>query len=76
MSDKSHELYWFEECGFGIRTARVLIKAGIDAPERLLSMTSEQIRLIQGIGPILMKEVERYRVQATGAGMPRRHAGK
>jgi hypothetical protein len=51
----------FEECGFSYRIAGVLIKAGIDAPERLLSMAPDRIRLIQGIGPTLMKEIERYR---------------
>jgi len=53
----------FAECGFSQRTTAVLIKAGIDAPERLLSMPPEQIRLLHGIGPTLMKEVEQYRAQ-------------
>jgi len=39
----------------------IFIKSGIDAPERLLSMDPDQIRLLQGMGPVLMKEVERYR---------------
>jgi len=51
----------FKDCGFSDRTTAVLIKAGIDAPERLLSMDSDRIRLIQGIGATLMKEIERYR---------------
>jgi hypothetical protein len=53
----------FAECGFSIRTTAVLIKAGIDAPELLLSMAPARILLIQGIGPILIKEIERYRAQ-------------
>ena len=53
----------FAECGFSERTIGVLIKAGIDAPEQLLSMDPAHIRLIQGIGPTLMKEIERYRAQ-------------
>jgi len=53
----------FAACGFTARTAAILIKAGIDAPERLLAVSSESIRLIQGIGPILIKETERYRAQ-------------
>jgi hypothetical protein len=58
----------FEECGFSERTASALIKAGFDAPERLLPMAPDRIRLIQGIGLVLMKEIERYRARATGAG--------
>jgi hypothetical protein len=53
----------FAECRFSARTTSVLIKAGIDAPEQLLSMTPDSIRLIQGIGPTLMKEIDRYRAQ-------------
>jgi len=51
----------FAECGLSPRTTGVLIKAGIDTPEQLLSMTPDRIRLIQGIGPMLLKEIERYR---------------
>jgi hypothetical protein len=61
QTDKPNGYQRFEECGFSIRTTGVLIKAGIDAPEQLLSMTPDLIRLIQGIGPTLMKEIERYR---------------
>ena len=50
-------------CGFSDRTVRALLAGGIDAPERVLSMAPDQIRLIRGIGPTLMKEVERYRAQ-------------
>jgi hypothetical protein len=57
----------FEDCGLSERTAGALIKAGIDTPERLLSMGLDQIRLIQGIGPTLMKEIERYQARATRA---------
>ena len=53
----------FKDCGFSDRTIRTLLKGGIDTPKRLLSMAPDQIRLIQGIGPTLMKEVERYRAQ-------------
>ena len=66
----------FEECGFSIRTAGVLIKAGIDAPERLLSMDPDRIRLIQGIGPKLMKEIERYRAQFNNEETAKRHVGQ
>ena len=60
-ADKLNGYQRFAECGFSHRTTAVLIKAGIDAPERLLSMDPDQIRLLQGMGPVLMKEVERYR---------------
>ena len=63
MSDEPHALLRFVECGLSARTAAVLVKAGIDAPERLLSMSPDRIRLIQGIGPALMKEIEWYRAQ-------------
>lgn len=53
----------FAQCGLTDRTAAVLIKAGIDAPEHLLHIASDRIRLIQGIGPALMKEIERYQRQ-------------
>jgi hypothetical protein len=53
----------FAEYGFTDRTAAVLIRAGIVAPELLLSMASNRIPLIQGIGPTLVKEIERYRAQ-------------
>ena len=54
----------FAECGFSPRTVAVLVKAGIDTPERLLSMGPERIRLVQGIGVVLMKEIEQYRARA------------
>ena len=61
----------FAECGFSDRIIGALIRAGIDTPERLLSMAPDRIRLIQGIGPIMMKEIERYRLKrAEQLGMP------
>jgi hypothetical protein len=60
---KTPERLHFAECGFTDRTAAVLIKAGIVAPEFLLTMVSDRIPLIQGIGPTLVKEIERYRAQ-------------
>ena len=50
----------FAESRLSNRVVGALIKAGIDAPERLLSMAPDRIRLIQGIGPGLMKEIEQY----------------
>ena len=61
--DKLNGYERFAECGFSERIIGVLIRAGIDTPEQLLSMTPDRIRLIQGIGPHLMKEIERYRAQ-------------
>ena len=53
----------FKNCGFSDRTIRALLAGGVATPERLPSMTPDQVRLIRGIGPALMKEVERYRAQ-------------
>ena len=61
--DKPQVYLRFADCGFSVRTASVLIKAGIDAPEKLLAMTPQDILPIQGIGRTLMKEIERYRTQ-------------
>ena len=60
-ADKSDAYLPFQECGFSERIMGVLIRAGIGTPEQLLSMTPDRIRLVQGIGPNLMKEIERYR---------------
>ena len=53
----------FKSCGFRDRTIRALLAGGVATPERLLSMTPDQVRLIRGVGPAIMKEVERYRAQ-------------
>ena len=53
----------FADCGFSPRTTAVLIKGGIDTPKQLMSVAPDRIRLIQGIGPTLTKEIERYRAQ-------------
>ena len=63
MSDGFHAPFRFAECGLSPRTAAALIKAGIDTPERLLSMASDRILLIPGIGPGLIKEIEQYRAR-------------
>ena len=62
-ADKPKGYSRFAECGFSRRTTSVLIMAGIDTPEGLLSMAPDRIRLIQGIGSTLMREVERYRAR-------------
>ena len=61
--DKSDAYLPFQECGFSERIIGVLLKAGIEAPEQLLSLAPDRIRLLQGIGPVLMKEIERYRAR-------------
>ena len=66
-ADKPRGYLRFADCGFSDRTIRALLASGIDAPERLLSMASDRIRLIHGVGPTLMKEVERYRSKVTPA---------
>jgi hypothetical protein len=53
----------FADCGFTDRTIRALLAGGIATPEQLFSMTPDQIRLIPGVGAVLMKEVERNRAQ-------------
>jgi hypothetical protein len=63
-ADKPQEYLRFKNSGFSDRIIRALLLGGIDAPERLLSMASDQIRLIPGVGAGLMKEVEQYRAQS------------
>ena len=53
----------FAGCGFSDRTIRVLLADGITTPEQLLSTTPDQVRLIRGMGAVLMQEVERYRAE-------------
>jgi hypothetical protein len=60
MATKPNEYLQFANCGFSGQT-----------PERFLSMTSNQIRLIPGIGVTLMKAVERYRAQFKQKKKPR-----
>jgi hypothetical protein len=74
--DKPDAYMRFAECGFSERIIGVLIRAGLDAPEQLLSMAPDRIRLIQGMGPILMKEIERYRAQFNNEETAKRHVGQ
>jgi hypothetical protein len=59
----------FVECGFSDRITFVLVKAGIDTPERLLSMAPDRVRLIPGIGETLIKEIDQYRASRNGLGV-------
>jgi hypothetical protein len=61
---RPNEYLRFANCGLSDQTIRALLIGGIDSPERLLSMTPNQIRLIRGMEVTVMKEVERYRTQS------------
>ena len=63
MTTKPDGYLRFADCGFSDRAIRALLMGGIVAPERLLSMTPNQIQLIPRMGATLMKQVERYRAQ-------------
>lgn len=51
----------FAQQNFSPKVIDALVAAGIDAPERLLSMSPERVRLLPGVGPKTSEEVERYR---------------
>ena len=55
----------FENRGFSDRTVRALIDGAIDAPERLLFMTEDQLRSIPGIGNVFLAEILAYRARFT-----------
>jgi DNA-directed RNA polymerase alpha subunit len=61
----SHMLEWgpFEHRGFSKRTIEAVIACGIDAPERLLFMTEDELRSIPGVGKVSLAEIMRYRVR-------------
>lgn len=56
----------FAGCGFSDRITFVLVKAGIDTPEQLLSMAPDRVRLIPGIGETLIKEIDQHRASRNG----------
>jgi hypothetical protein len=43
------------------RTIKALLDYGIDAPERLLFMTAEQLKGIPGVGKSSLAEIMKYR---------------
>ena len=45
------------------RIAEALVKAGIDAPERLLFMSKVEIAALPGVGPAARREIEAYRMR-------------
>ena len=46
--------------GFSKRTRKILLEH-IDAPERLLFVTEQEIRRLPGIGKVSLDEIMRYR---------------
>lgn len=57
----SEERRPFRNRGLSERTIDALLDCGIDAPERLLSMTPAQLSEIPGIGKASLGEIMRYR---------------
>lgn len=51
----------FRDKGLSDRTIKALLDCGIDAPERLLFMTPDQLAVIRGVGKISLGEIMRYR---------------
>jgi DNA-directed RNA polymerase alpha subunit len=51
----------FQNRKFSNRTIQALIDCSIDAPERLLFMTEEQIESIPGVGKVSLGEIRAYR---------------
>lgn len=45
------------------RVAEALVRAGLDAPERLLFLDTAAIKALPGIGPAARKEIEAYRAR-------------
>jgi DNA-directed RNA polymerase alpha subunit len=53
----------FRDRCFKERTVEALVQHGIDAPERLLFMSTEQLRTIPGIGKAALAEIAAYRAK-------------
>ena len=53
----------FRDKGLSDRTVKALLDCGIDAPERLLFMTPDQLAVIRGVGKISLREIMLYREQ-------------
>jgi hypothetical protein len=56
----------FRERGFSRRTIAALTGASIDLPERLLSMTEEELRKLPGLGKASFAEICAYRQRFSG----------
>jgi hypothetical protein len=55
------ESFLFNGRGLGRTTVDAVVACGIDAPERLLFMTEDQIAQIPGIGEASLREIMQYR---------------
>jgi hypothetical protein len=53
----------FMNRGLSDRTIKALLDCGIDAPERLLSMSLDDLRKIPGIGKMSLAEIDGYRAR-------------
>jgi DNA-directed RNA polymerase alpha subunit len=53
----------FNGRGLSHRTVKALVDCSIDAPERLLFMTEDQIRAIPGAGKASIAEIRAYRAK-------------
>jgi DNA-directed RNA polymerase alpha subunit len=53
----------FRDRGLSQRTIQALVDCGIDAPERLLFMTEEQIKNVPGAGKTSLAEIRAYRAK-------------
>jgi hypothetical protein len=56
----------FTARGFSYSTIKVLVRAGIDAPERLLFADGASLLLISGLDEQAFREIARYRRQFAG----------
>jgi hypothetical protein len=56
----------FTARGFSYSTIKALVRAGIDAPERLLFADGADLLLISGLDEQAFKEIARYRRQFAG----------
>jgi hypothetical protein len=67
----------FEHRGLSDRTIGALVRAGLDAPERLLSMSMVSIGRLKGIGDVSLSEIAEYRRQySTDAPSPSANAAE
>jgi hypothetical protein len=57
----------FQNRGLSDRTVKALLDCGIDAPERLLFMTTAQLAEIPGVGKVSFDEIMQYRSRFVSA---------
>lgn len=61
IHDEQAEKRLFDHRGFSDRTVQRIVECGIDAPERLLFMSDQELKKIPGVGVSSMKEIRAYR---------------